>query len=57
MRAIYAINGSFGRGTLIPAAAGIKKEWQAKFERRSHRYTACIKELPTVSSSITCVVV
>ena len=46
MTALDAVNGKFGRGSLIPASAGIKRDWQAKFDRRSPRYTTNIKELP-----------
>lgn len=46
MTALDAVNIKFGRGALIPASAGIKREWQTKFDRRSPRYTTNIKELP-----------
>ncbi|GAK73124.1 UmuC protein [Agrobacterium rubi TR3 = NBRC 13261] len=46
MIALDAVNTKFGRGALIPASAGIKREWQTKFDRRSPRYTTNIKELP-----------
>ncbi|WP_320196511.1 Y-family DNA polymerase (plasmid) [Agrobacterium rosae] len=46
MTALDAVNTKFGRGALIPASAGIKREWQTKFDRRSPRYTTNIKELP-----------
>ncbi|WCK69368.1 Y-family DNA polymerase [Agrobacterium tumefaciens] len=46
MTALDAVNAKFGRGALIPASAGIKREWQTKFDRRSPRYTTNIKELP-----------
>lgn len=51
MTALDAVNSKFGRGALVPAAAGIKKEWQAKFDRRSPRYTTRIDELPTVKTA------
>jgi len=46
MTALDAVNGKFGRGSLIPASAGIKRDWQTKFDRPSPRYTTNIKELP-----------
>ena len=48
MSALDAVNARFGRGALVPAAAGIKKDWQARFDRRSPRYTTRIEELPRV---------
>ncbi|KAB2684397.1 Y-family DNA polymerase [Brucella tritici] len=51
MSALDAVNAKFGRGALVPAAAGIKKEWQAKFDRRSPRYTTRIDELPIVRTA------
>lgn len=48
MSALDSVNLRFGRGTLIPAAAGIRREWQTKFENRSPRYTTRIQELPRV---------
>lgn len=50
MSAIDAVNGKFGRGTIAPAAAGIRKEWATKFDMRSPRYTTRIGELPRVVS-------
>lgn len=50
MSALDAVNTKFGRGALVPGAAGIKKEWQAKFDRRSPRYTTNVKELPIVTA-------
>ncbi|MGI2036324.1 Y-family DNA polymerase [Rhizobium panacihumi] len=51
MSALDAVNAKFGRGTLVAAAVGIKKEWQAKFDRRSPRYTTRIDELPIVRTA------
>lgn len=34
MAALDAVNARFGRGTLVPAAAGLKRPWSTKFERR-----------------------
>lgn len=51
MAAIDSVNGKFGRGALVPAASGIgRREWVAKFEKRSPRYTTRIDELPIVMS-------
>lgn len=46
MTALDAVNTKFGRGALVPASSGIKREWQTKFDRQSPRYTTNIKELP-----------
>ncbi len=48
MQALDACNGRFGRGTVVPAAAGFptKRDWATKFERRSPRYTTRVEELP-----------
>lgn len=53
MDALDALNGRFGRGTLAPAAAGLKREWQTRFERRSPRYTTRLDELPVASAAAT----
>ncbi|WP_099868057.1 Y-family DNA polymerase [Pararhizobium haloflavum] len=54
MTALDAINGKYGRGALVPAAAGIKRrEWQTKFDRRSPRYTTRLEALPTALSGWT----
>jgi DNA polymerase V len=50
MMALDAVNGKFGRGSLVPASAGIKRDWQTKFDRRSPRYTTNIKELPIATA-------
>lgn len=47
MEAIDTINGRFGRGAITPAAAGIRRDWQTKFEMRSPRYTTRVDELPS----------
>lgn len=51
MTALDAINSRFGRGALVPASAGIKKEWQTKFEKRSPRYTTRMEELPVARAA------
>ncbi len=48
MSVLDSVNMRFGRGTIAPAAAGIRREWQTKFENRSPRYTTRIQELPRV---------
>lgn len=48
MGALDSLNQRYGRGTLFPAAAGVKRDWQTKFERKSPRYTTQLRELPTV---------
>ncbi|MBB3938091.1 Y-family DNA polymerase [Aureimonas phyllosphaerae] len=50
MTAMDVVNARFGRGTIVPAAAGIKREWQTKFEMRSPRYTTRVAEIPRVSA-------
>ena len=48
MRAVDEINGHFGRGTIFPAAVGVERAWQQRFELRSPRYTRHVAELPVV---------
>ena len=50
MTAIDAVNAKFGRGAIAPAAAGIRRDWQTKFDMRSPRYTTRIAELPRIQS-------
>ena len=49
MAAMDACNARFGRGSVVPARAGLqaKRTWSTKFEMRSPRYTTQIRELPT----------
>lgn len=35
MGALDSLNRRYGRGTLYTAAAGVKRDWQTKFERKS----------------------
>lgn len=53
MSALDACNRRFGRGTVVPAAAGFApaRGWSTKFEMRSPRYTTRIEELPTVTAA------
>ena len=48
MGALDSVNRRFGRGTLFPAAAGLKKAWAIKADRKSPRYTTRWNELPVV---------
>jgi DNA polymerase V len=50
MEAMDACNRRFGRGSVVPASAGLEKErsWSTKFEMRSPRYTTRLDELPVV---------
>lgn len=47
-QALDAVNLRFGRNTLVPAAAGFKRTWSTKFERKSPRFTTRWDEMPTV---------
>jgi DNA polymerase V len=55
MAAMDACNRRWGRGSVVPAAAGVasKRAWATKFEMRSPRYTTRIDELPIVSAAPT----
>ena len=48
MAAMDACNARFGRGSVVPARAGLerKRTWSTKFEMRTPRYTTQIGELP-----------
>jgi len=50
MGALDAVNARFGPGTLVPAAAGLKRAWSTKFEMRSPRYTTRLEELPRATA-------
>ncbi len=54
MAALDACNRRFGRGTVVPASAGLSQArgWQTRFEHRSPRYTTRLDELPRVSAVI-----
>ena len=49
MAAIDACNARFGRGSVVPARAGLeaRRTWSTKFEMRTPRYTTQVSELPT----------
>ena len=53
MSALDACNKRFGRGAVVPAAAGLApaRGWSTKFEMRSPRYTTRLDELPVVMAS------
>ena len=48
MAALDACNRRFGRGAVVPAAAGLamKREWSTMSEMRSPRYTTQLEEIP-----------
>ena len=50
MAALDACNRRFGRGTVVPAIAGMPENrgWQTRFEMRSPRYTTQLGEVPRV---------
>jgi DNA polymerase V len=50
MHALDSINTRYGRGTLFPAANGIRRSWDTRFDMRSPRFTTCIDELPVVAA-------
>jgi DNA polymerase V len=49
MGAMDACNARFGRGSVVPARAGLahqRRAWATKFEMRTPRYTTQVDELP-----------
>ena len=50
MEALDACNRRFGRGTVVPAAAGLAKRrtWSTRFDMRSPCYTTRVADLPVV---------
>ncbi|ACL58828.1 DUF4113 domain-containing protein [Methylobacterium nodulans] len=52
MAAMDACNRRFGRGTVVPARAGLeaKRRWATKFELRTPRYTTRLAEVPVVTA-------
>ena len=49
MGALDACNARFGRGSVVPARAGLaqqRRAWTTKFEMRTPRYTTQVDELP-----------
>ncbi|KQP42581.1 DNA polymerase [Methylobacterium sp. Leaf104] len=53
MAALDACNRRFGRGAVVPGAAGFapRREWSTKFEMRSPRYTTRVDEVPVVAAA------
>ena len=49
MAATDACNARFGRGSIVPARAGLvdKRTWSTTFEMRTRRDTSQVGELPT----------
>jgi DNA polymerase V len=45
MQAMDKISRKFGRNTIRFGASCKEKNWQMKAERKSQRYTTCLKEL------------
>lgn len=50
MTSLDSINSRFGRGSLFPASAGVRRAWTLKAEMRSPAYTTRLGEVPTVSA-------
>ena len=53
MAAIDACKARFGRGSVVPAQAGLveKRTWSTKCEMRTPRYTTQVSELPIAVAS------
>lgn len=53
MAALDACNRRFGRGAVVPAAAGLApaRNWSTKFEMRSPRYTTRLEEISMVAAA------
>jgi DNA polymerase V len=53
MAALDSCNRRFGRGTVVPGAAGFapRRAWSTKFEMRSPRYTTRLDELPVIRAA------
>ena len=52
MAALDACNRRFGRGAVVPAAAGFTpaRAWSTKFEMRSPRYTTQLEEISVTAA-------
>lgn len=48
MAALDGLNGRFGRGTLVPAAVGLRQEWGLRSRMRSPAYTTDLDAIPVV---------
>jgi len=53
MSAIDACNTRWGRGSVVPAAAGFapRRKWSTKFQMRSPRYTTRVEEVPVIRAA------
>ncbi len=53
MAALDACNRRFGRGAVVPAAAGFERErgWATRFGMRSPRYTTRLSDIPVIRAS------
>ena len=53
MVAMDACNKRWGRGSVVPAAAGFapRRKWSTKFQMRSPRYTTRVEEVPVVRAA------
>ena len=49
LRVVDRLNARFGRGTIFPAALGIKRAWALRAAQRSPRYTTRWDEVLTVA--------
>ncbi len=50
MQALDAINGRYGKGTVLTGSAGLaheRRQWVMKHERRTPRYTTCWRDIPS----------
>lgn len=55
MGAMDACNARFGRGSVVPARAGLAQQqraWTTKFEMRTPRYTTQVDELPVARAGM-----
>ncbi|UYW34275.1 Y-family DNA polymerase [Methylorubrum extorquens] len=55
MGALDACNARFGRGSVVPARAGLaqqRRAWTTKFEMRTPRYTTQVDELPVAYAAL-----
>lgn len=52
MAALNACNARWGRGSVVPAQAGLatKQEWNTKVELRTPRYMTQVSDLPVASA-------
>jgi DNA polymerase V len=55
MAAMDACNARFGRGSVVPARAGLvaKRTWSTKFEMRTPHFTTRRAEVPVVTAAVT----